>query len=51
MCMLIRYQSGMVVRMPVSSNQLFNDQPITVSNFLKCLYVELAMDSMEHKIN
>ena len=40
------------VRMPTPINKLFNDESIVIQIvFFICLYVELAMDSMEHRIN
>ena len=44
-------QSGMAMRMSTATCQLFNDESIAVQFSFKCLYVELAMDSMEHMIN
>ena len=38
------------MRMLAPINQLFKDESIAVHIF-GCLYVELAMDSMEHMIN
>ena len=42
----------MARRMPAPINQIFNDESIAVQIlFFGCLYVEFAMDSMEHMIN
>ena len=51
-CTMFRVPARMVVRRPAPINQLFNDESIAVHIlFFGYLYVEIAMDAIEHRIN